>query len=120
MRFSRSLILALLVAAPGAHSQIAVRADTLYTMAGLPIVDGIVMIHEGKVDHVGSYGSATIPSGYRLMEAVVVTPGFVDGRSTVGLSGMLNQEQDQDVLDDGSAIQPSLRAIDAYNARDEL
>ena len=51
---------------------------------------------------------------------VVVTPGLVDVRSTVGLSGLLNQPQDQDALDTGSALQPSLRALDAYNARDEL
>jgi imidazolonepropionase-like amidohydrolase len=38
----------------------------------------------------------------------------------VGLSGLLNQEQDRDALDLGDPLQPALRAMDAYNARDEL
>ncbi|HYE94905.1 MAG TPA: amidohydrolase family protein, partial [Rubricoccaceae bacterium] len=48
------------------------------------------------------------------------TPGLVDARTTVGLSGLLNQPHDQDQLDRGNALQPGLRALDAYNAQDEL
>ncbi len=103
-----------------AAAQIAVHADTIYTMAGPPIVDGLILIHNGKIDHVGPVGSVRIPEGYRTLETSVVTPGFVDGRSTVGLSGLLNQDQDRDALDLGNVLQPSLRAMDAYNARDEL
>jgi len=38
----------------------------------------------------------------------------------VGLAGILNQKQDQDQLERSAAIQPELRAIDAYNTRDRL
>jgi imidazolonepropionase-like amidohydrolase len=38
----------------------------------------------------------------------------------VGLSGLLNIPHDQDQLERSSPIQPELRAIDAFNARDEL
>jgi imidazolonepropionase-like amidohydrolase len=51
---------------------------------------------------------------------VVVTPGLVDVRGTVGLSGLLNQDGDQEVVDEGAALQPELRALDAYNGRDPL
>ncbi len=113
------IVLAAILALP-ASAQIAVRADTIYTMAGPPIVDGLILIRDGKIDHVGSFGSETIPAEFRTLEASVVTPGLVDGRSTVGLSGLLNQDQDRDALDVGDVLQPSLRAMDAYNARDEL
>ncbi|MEO1086616.1 MAG: amidohydrolase family protein, partial [Acidobacteriota bacterium] len=50
----------------------------------------------------------------------VVTPGLIDAHSTVGLSGYLNQRHDQDQLERSSPVQPELRAIDAYNARERL
>ncbi|HEV2130603.1 MAG TPA: amidohydrolase family protein, partial [Longimicrobiaceae bacterium] len=52
--------------------------------------------------------------------ARVVTPGLIDARTVVGLAGYLNQPHDQDQLDRSNPIQPELRAIDAYNAEEEL
>lgn len=123
---SRVYLLAALVAlsfaavAAASAQVIAIRADTIYTMAGPVIVDGIAIIRDGKIEQVGPAASIAIPSGAQVLTASVVTPGLVDARSSVGLSGFTNQDQDQDALDTGGAIQPSLRAMDAYNARDEL
>src|SRR5205085_11207046 len=61
-----------------------------------------------------------IPADYKLYEAKVVTPGLVDARSVVGLSGALNIPTDQDQLEKSSPIQPDLRAIDAYNPDESL
>jgi imidazolonepropionase-like amidohydrolase len=55
-----------------------------------------------------------------VYEAAVVTPGLIDAHTVVGLAGYLNQPHDQDQLETSSAIQPELRAIDAYNAREKL
>jgi len=52
--------------------------------------------------------------------AEVVTPGLIDAHSVVGLAGIYNVEADQDQLELSDAIQPELRAIDGYNAREEL
>ena len=113
------LLLALvLLAAPVQAQRLGVVADTLYTMAGPPIVNGVVLIRDGQIERVGA--GLTIPDGVRTLRASVITPGLVDVRGTVGLSGLLNQPQDQDQIDEGGPIQPSLRALDAYNARDEL
>ncbi|MBO6523026.1 MAG: amidohydrolase family protein [Balneolaceae bacterium] len=101
-------------------SQIAVKAGLLYTSNGDPIENGVVLIKDGKIDRVGAEGSVRIPSDYRVLEAAVVTPGLIDAHTVVGLAGHLNQPHDQDQLETSSAIQPELRAIDAYNAREEL
>lgn len=102
------------------NAQIAVQADTLYTMEGAKIVDGVVLISNDKIEAVGSASDIEIPSDYETHQASVVTPGLVDAHSVVGLSGILNQDSDQDQLETSNAIQPELRAIDAYNAREEL
>ncbi|HEY7545009.1 MAG TPA: amidohydrolase family protein, partial [Blastocatellia bacterium] len=103
-----------------AHAQIAVRGETVYTSAGEPIKDGVVLIRGGKIERVGPASQVQIPSGYRVVTAKVVTPGLVDARSVVGLAGALNQPHDQDQLETSSAMQPELRAIDAYNAKEIL
>jgi len=99
---------------------IAVRGKTVYTMAGPPIVNGVVILRDGKIAEVGAAGSVTIPQGARVLDAAVVTPGLIDAHSTVGLSGIYNQPHDQDQLERSTPIQPELRAIDAYNTREKL
>jgi len=112
-----------LMAPTGAGAQIAIRGSVVYTVAGTPITDGLVLVGaDGTIEAVGRAIDLTVPSGYELLEAEVVTPGLVDARSVVGLSGILGSElpSDQDHLELSSAIQPELRAFDAYNARDPL
>lgn len=103
-----------------AAQQIAVRGETVYTMAGQPISDGVVLIRDGKIERVGSARTVNIPSSYRTLRAKVVTPGMIDARTVVGLSGYLNQPHDQMQLELSASVQPELRAIDAYNAREKL
>jgi imidazolonepropionase-like amidohydrolase len=61
-----------------------------------------------------------IPAGLAVLEAAVVTPGLIDAHSVVGLAGHLNSPHDQDQLEASAPIQPELRAIDAYDARERL
>jgi imidazolonepropionase-like amidohydrolase len=107
------------VAAPVA-AQLAVRGETVYTMAGDPIEDGVVLIRDGKIERVGAAASVQVPNGYRQLRAKVVTPGLVDAHTVVGLAGYLNQPHDQDQLETSAPVQPELRAVDAYNARERL
>jgi imidazolonepropionase-like amidohydrolase len=79
-----------------------------------------VIIAGGRIVAVGPAATTPVPAGYRVIEAAVVTPGLVDARSVVGLSGLLNQKQDQDQLEHSAPLQPELRAIDAYNPLDPL
>lgn len=103
-----------------ANAQIAIKGGTVYTSAGAPIKDGVVLIKNGKIDRVGKQSSIKIPSNYEVLEAAVVTPGLIDAHSTVGLAGKYNVDTDQDQLEKSSPIQPELRAIDAYNSREDL
>lgn len=112
--------LILLVWASPIWAQLAVRGETVYTMAGPPIADGVVLVKDGRIERVGPASEVRIPRGWKVLTAKVVTPGLIDARTVVGLSGYLNQPQDQDQLERSSPIQPELRAIDAYNARERL
>jgi imidazolonepropionase-like amidohydrolase len=103
-----------------ANAQIAVKGGTVYTMNGDAISDGVVLIRDGKIERVGSANRVRIPDDYEVHEASVVTPGLIDARSVVGLAGYYNQDHDQDQLETSNAIQPELRAVDAYNAREYL
>jgi imidazolonepropionase-like amidohydrolase len=108
------------LAAVSALAQVAVRGETVYTMSGPAIRDGVVLIRDGKIERVGPSSAVTIPSGYKTISARVVTPGLIDAHSVVGLAGYLNQPHDQMQLERSAPIQPELRAVDAYNGRDRL
>jgi len=101
-------------------AQVAVKGETVYTMAGDPITDGVVLIKNGKIEAVGPAAEISIPEGYRFLSARIVTPGLIDAHSVVGLAGIYNQPHDQDQLDKTAPIQPELRALDAYNPREDL
>ena len=101
-------------------AQIAVKGDTIYTMSGDPIKNGIVLIKGSKIEKVGSANDITIPEGYRILEGNIITPGLIDAHTVVGLSGVYNYQHDQDMLEKSDAIQPELRAIDAYNKDEAL
>ncbi|MGE0478995.1 MAG: amidohydrolase family protein [Phycisphaerae bacterium] len=105
---------------PPAQGQIAIRGNTVYTMAGPSLRDGVVIVRDGKIAAVGPAASTPIPDGFRTLTAAVVTPGLVDAHATVGLTGLFNYSHDQDQLERSNPVQPELRAIDAYNPQEPL
>jgi len=124
-RFSRvGLVVCLLLltlVSGSAAAQVAIQADIVHTMNGSSIKDGVVIIGaDGHIAKVGPASSTPVPPGYRVIRGAVATPGLVDARTVVGLAGALNQPHDQMQLETSTAMQPELRAVDAYNARDPL
>lgn len=117
---TRILAALLLLAAAPAAQDLAVRADLLHPVSGPPIRDGVVVVRGGKIAAVGPASAVDVPPGLRVLRAAVATPGLVDAHTVVGFTGWLNQPSDQDQLDPGAPIQPELRALDAYNARERL
>lgn len=102
------------------NAQIAVRGNTVYTMAGPPIKNGVILIRDGRITAIGTADTILIPDGYKVLKAKIVTPGLIDAHSTVGLSGIYNVDHDQDQLEHSDPIQPELRALDAFNAQESL
>jgi imidazolonepropionase-like amidohydrolase len=101
-------------------AQLAIKADIVYTVSGTPIRNGVILVKNGKIEAVGVASAINIPAGYKVYEAKVVTPGLIDARTLVGISGSLNIPTDQDQLEKSGPIQPDLRAIDAYNPEEPL
>ena len=118
--FALGVLITMMLATKSVSAQVAVRGEPVYTMAGPPIADGMVILRDGKIAAVGGAADLRVPDGYRVLAAKVVTPGLVDAHTVVGLAGYFNQKQDSDQLERSIAIQPELRALDAYNARERL
>ena len=79
-----ALVLGTALAAAPAIAQVAVRGETVYTMAGAPLKDVVVLVKDGRIEKVGP--GLAIPAGYRELRARVVTPGLIDAHTVVGLS----------------------------------
>ncbi len=110
----------LLLAAQLTSAQIAIKGETIYTVSGKTITDGVILIEDGKITKVGVASKVRIPKNYKVYSGKVVTPGLVDAHATVGFSGIYNNESDQMQLEKSSPIQPELRAIDGYNPQEAL
>lgn len=121
-RWAAAAVIAAGLAAPlRLAAQVAVRGETVYTMAGPAIKQGVVLVgKDGTIEKVGPAPGVSVPKGYRVLNAKVVTPGLIDAHTVVGLAGALNAPFDQDQLEKSNPIQPELRAIDAYNSREVL
>ena len=104
----------------GFAQEIAIQGDMVYPVSRSPIKNGVVLIRDGKIAAVGKADAIEIPQGTQVLHAPVITPGLIDAHSVVGLTGILNQDEDQDQLDPTEPVQPQLRAVDAYNAKDPL
>jgi len=103
-----------------ANGQIAVKGETVWTMAGEPISNCVVLVNNGKIEAIGPQSSVQIPADYKVISAKVVTPGLIDAHTVIGLNGYLNQPHDQMALEGSGPLQPELRAIDAYNSDEKL
>ncbi|MBN1223448.1 MAG: amidohydrolase family protein [Candidatus Aminicenantes bacterium] len=64
----------------------ALRGGTVFTMAGAPVRNGVILVENGKIKQVGA--DVSVPDGYPLIDAgeFVVMPGLISARSYVGIS----------------------------------
>jgi imidazolonepropionase-like amidohydrolase len=112
------LLISLIAVSGKTPAQIAIKAETIYTVTQGTLQHGVILIRNKTIEAIGK--DLKIPEGYTIYEARAVTPGLVDARSVVGLSGPLNIAADQDQIEKSAPIQPELRALDAYNPDDKL
>jgi len=97
-----------------------VQAKRVLTATGSVIENGTIVCIDGKIKAIGKTGEVAIPENAKVLKSEVAMPGLIDVRTCAGLSGILNVEHDSDHIERSSPLQPELRAIDAYNPREEL
>jgi imidazolonepropionase-like amidohydrolase len=107
-----------LAASDATREPIAIVGARVNTLAGPPIDHATVVVRAGSIVAVGA--GAGVPSGARVLEGegLVVTPGFFDAMSTLGLSEIPSVAATQDTAELG-AWNPHLRALDAVNPASE-
>jgi len=119
---SRALLIVAVVAAPAtAHAEtIAITHATVYATPRQKLEDATVVIRDGKIAAVGK--GAAIPSGARTIDGTgkVVTAGFVEAYTTVGLITIeleagANDGQVADTPTDQDRVHAAFRVIDAYD-----
>ena len=103
-----------------AAQPVVIQAKRVLTAAGQTIENGTVVCVDGKIQAIGKTGEIAIPENATILKSEFVMPGMVDVRTCAGLSGILNVKHDSDQIERSSPLQPELRAIDAYNPREEL
>lgn len=99
---------------------IAVRAERVHTGTGETIVNGTVLIENGKIKAVGKSADVRVPAGAARVQARDVTPGLIDPMTVAGLSGAWNIPADQDQDEPSDPNQADLRVLDGFNPREPL
>ena len=101
--------LAAMVAAPAmAQNAVAIKGGKVVTMAGEPIVGGVVLIRDGKITAVGK--DVQIPTEAKVIDATdkVVMPGFVDVHSPRGVEQSSERNANTPFLSVVDALDPAL------------
>ena len=114
-------LVALLWPATALAQDLAVRAERLHTSGDEGVIEnGVVLIEDGRIAAVGAAEAVRVPDGVRVIDAAVATPGLIDARTTVGLSGAFNVPADQDHDETTDPNTAQLRALDGFNPSDPL
>jgi imidazolonepropionase-like amidohydrolase len=97
-----------------------IRAGRIHTVAGEPILDGAIVVENGKIKAVGKAADIPRPFGANTITAAEVTPGLVDPLTCAGLSGTWNVPSDQDQDEASGPDQSDLRTLDGFNPNEPL
>ncbi|HUH13834.1 MAG TPA: amidohydrolase family protein [Longimicrobiales bacterium] len=109
-----ALLAALLLAAPAAAQERpqAFTGARILPIAGAPIDNGVLVVQRGRITAVGPAGQVRVPGDAQVHDATgkVIMPGLVDTHSHIGGG---------DGGDRSSPMHPSVRILDALDARDD-
>ena len=97
-----------------------IRAGRIHTGTGKVILDGVILIEEGKIKAVGTANEVKVPENAAVLFVTEVTPGFIDAHSSCGLSGAWNISADQDQDEPSDPNQADLRVLDGFNPNEPL
>ena len=90
----------------------AILTKKLYTMAGDPLEQGMILIEDGKIAAVGQ--ELTVPAGAEVIDlsAYEVTPGFIDAHAHMADFGIQTTADGNDFAD---PICPQMRLADGID-----
>lgn len=100
-------LLAVAVAAKAQEKPVAFKGALIYTVAGDPIPNAVLVVQHGKIISVGAAGTA-VPVNATVVDVTgkVIMPGLVDSHSHLG---------GPEGGDASAALNPDARAMDAVN-----
>lgn len=102
---------------------VAIEGATIWTRPGKKLDNATIVLKDGKVMAVGTGAAVKIPAGAQRIDArgQIVTAGFVDAYTSLGLSEILLEPSSGDgALDDGPGddqVHSAYRVVDGYNAQ---
>ena len=101
---------------------VAIVGGTVHPVSGPAIENGVVVMRDGRVTAVGSAQSVSIPNDARRIDATgkIVTPGFFDAGTQIGLIEVGSIASTQDGSLDEGANRAAFRASDGLNSRSML
>lgn len=96
---------------------IAIVGGTVHPVSGPPIENGVVLLEGDQIAAVGPSGAVEIPSQARRIDARgrVVTPGFIDASTAMGLVEVSSVSSTRDNALDGDPIRAAFRVTDGIN-----
>ena len=108
---SRIASIALFASAAGYAETTAFVGATIMPVSAPPIIDGVLVIEDGKIRATGASGEVRVPRNAAIVDVsgLVIVPGFVDSHSHIG---------EVAAGDRSSPIQPEARVLDSINVRD--
>jgi len=121
LKHTLMVLLTLMLCAPAAAAaQVAIVGGEVHTVSGDVIEDGAVVIDaEGNIAAVGARGAVAIPAGVTVVDATgkVVTPGFVDTSSRLGMVEIEAVRSGRDTSSGEGPIRAAFEAADSFNPR---
>ena len=105
--FCLFLFSSFIINASAQKNPVAVKGGLIYTVAGNPIQNGVLIVQNGKILKVGD-ASTKIPSNAEIIDATgkIIMPGIVDTHSHLG---------GPEGGDNSAALNPDARVLDAVN-----
>jgi imidazolonepropionase-like amidohydrolase len=107
-------------AAPSGDRPVAYRGARLLTVAGTPLEQGVLVVHQGKIQAVGPVDATVIPKDAEVVDVSgkTIIPGLVDTHSHIGIFPKPHVPAHNDGNEGSGAVQPALRALDAIHPDD--
>ena len=99
-----------------ASETVVIKAKKIYTVSQGVVEDGIILIKDGKISHVGK--DFSVPEKATILNANIVIPGLVDMHTHLGVYSLPLVEENEDGNEMTNPITPQVRALDSFNFDD--